>query len=191
MPRAYLLCVVAVLCGRLQHVPILLLLYQAPQAECLDARSLSSINAYNPGLSCGWMFQRAMSLRPGQTTKADFINRLLAGNFATMDGLGTGVLKPFLQDVIQCGPLARTLGSMMVTRPSSVPEILLHVGPGPLAEWTVHFAALAAYAALDSAAAPALRALAEGPMLTPKQRYAVHRTLDAWRYGAGRDYEHH
>lgn len=154
----------------------------------MDAASLSAINAYNPGLSCGWMFQRAMSLRPGQTTKPDFINRLLAGNFATMDGLGNSVLRPFLQDVVQFGPLARTMGSMMVARPGSVPEILAHVGPGPIAEWVVHFAALAAYAVLDSTAAPALHALAEGPTLTPQQRYAVRRTLDAWKYGAGRDY---
>lgn len=131
-----------------------------------------------------------MSLRPGQSTRPDFINRLLAGNFATMDGLGTSVLRPFLQDVVQFGPLARTMGTMMVTRPGSVPEILAHVGPGPIAEWVVHFAALAVYAALDSTAAPALRALADGPLMDARGKFRAGRLLDAWKYGAGRDYDH-
>ncbi len=157
------------------------------QADCLDASSLSAINAYNPGLSSAWMFQKAMSLRPGQSTNPDFINRLLADNFTTMNNLGNSVMRPFLQDVVQFGSLARTMGSMMVTRPLSVPEILMHVGPGPVADWVVHFVALGVYAALDTAAAPPLRALAG--RLSPKQRYALHRVLDAWRYGAGHDYK--
>lgn len=32
----------------------------------VDRHALGAINAYNPGLSGGWMLQRAMSLRVGQ-----------------------------------------------------------------------------------------------------------------------------
>lgn len=36
------------------------------------------------------------------------------GNFAAMEGLGEPVMKPFLQDVIQFGPLLQTMGAQMV-----------------------------------------------------------------------------
>ncbi len=43
------------------------------------------------------MLQRAMSVRPGQAVQPDFINSLLAENFAAMQRFGDPVLKPFLQ----------------------------------------------------------------------------------------------
>ena len=68
------------------------------QADALDRGALGACNAYNPGLSGAWMLQRAMSVRPGQQpVPPDFINSLLAKNFAAMQRFGDPVLKPFLQ----------------------------------------------------------------------------------------------
>lgn len=63
----------------------------------LDKSSLGAVNAYNPGLSGAWMLQRAMSVRPGEDLRPDFINRLLSQNFEAMQSSGDPVLKPFLQ----------------------------------------------------------------------------------------------
>ena len=63
----------------------------------LDQDALASINAYSPGLSSAWMLQRAMSVRPGQAPRADFINRLLGQNFEAMRQDGQATLKTFLQ----------------------------------------------------------------------------------------------
>ena len=68
------------------------------QADALDRSSLASINTYSPGLSSAWMLQRAMSVRTsGRRPASDFINKLLAENFAAMQSRGDSVLKPFLQ----------------------------------------------------------------------------------------------
>lgn len=63
----------------------------------MDKKALSTINAYNPGLSAAWMFQRSMSVRPNHRTHPQFINRLLGVNFKSMSLQGDWVLKPFLQ----------------------------------------------------------------------------------------------
>lgn len=63
----------------------------------MDKQALAAINAYNPGLSAAWMFQRSMSVRPNHGTHPQFINRLLGVNFKSMQLRGDWVLKPFLQ----------------------------------------------------------------------------------------------
>ena len=45
------------------------------------------------------------------------------------------MLKPFLQDVVQFGPLARVLAGVTLDAPLSIPPLLLHVGILPLADW--------------------------------------------------------
>lgn len=67
------------------------------QAQAVDKQALATINAYNPGLSAAWMFQRSMSVRPNHRTHPQFINRLLGVNFKSMQLRGDWVLKPFLQ----------------------------------------------------------------------------------------------
>lgn len=67
------------------------------QAQAVDKKALATINAYNPGLSAAWMFQRSMSVRPNRGTHPQFINRLLGVNFKSMQLRGDWVLKPFLQ----------------------------------------------------------------------------------------------
>ena len=74
----------------------------------------------------------------------------------------------------------------MAVDPGLVPKILAHVGPLPLLDWARHFTALGVYSALNAAAAPLVRGVAD--RLPPKQRYSAHRTLEAWEYGSGGDY---
>lgn len=50
------------------------------------------------------MLQKAMSVRPGETPDAQFINKLLSTNFDVMQGLGESTLKPFLQVCSHCPP---------------------------------------------------------------------------------------
>ena len=52
------------------------------------------------------MLQRAMSAPPeAPPPTPDFINRLLGANFAAMQAGGDRVVRPFLQDTLQFGPL--------------------------------------------------------------------------------------
>lgn len=98
------------------------------------------------------------------------------------------------QDVIQFQPMLATMGAQILTDPLSVPSLMAHVGPGPLAEWLGHMANLGAYTALHGAAGAAgLRAaLAPGGAaagLPARARFALGRLLDAWEYGSGKDYK--
>jgi len=162
----------------------------AVASEALDKHNLKYINAYNPSLSASWMFQRAMSI-PATERRYDrnFINRLLAANFAVMAEAGDHTIRPFLQDVIQAGPLARTLAAQMVSDPLFVPEILMRVGLGPLVDWLLHFFGLVGYTvAFQMAERIGARGLIE-KLPDKKQRYVCRRALQRWQYGAGLDYE--
>ncbi|KAG2500246.1 hypothetical protein HYH03_001824 [Edaphochlamys debaryana] len=166
-------------------------LSEALEADLLDKASLGRVAAYNPGLSSSWMMQRAMSVRQGDAPTPDLINRMLAGNFRSMQRFGDPVMKPFLQDVIQFGPMMTTLTAQMFGDPASIPRLISHVGPGPLLEWVGHMASLGAYTALHSAAtaAGARKQVAESPVLTARERFTLNRLLDAWEYGSGLDYK--
>ena len=75
----------------------------------------------------------------------------------------------------------------MIDDPGLIPKILQHVGPLPLLDWARHFVALGVYSALNVVAAPLVRVLAH--RLPPQQKFLAHRTLEAWKYGSGGDYE--
>eukprot|EP00884_Botryococcus_braunii_P001077 jgi/Botrbrau1/10970/Bobra.0383s0024.1 len=159
---------------------------EALRIDALDKEALASLNAYNPGLSGAWMLQRAMSVREGQQPNPMFINSLLGNNFKTMEFFGEPILKPFLQDVIQFGPLSVTLAGQMVTSPLLIPQIFEHVGAGPLLDWGRHYLALATYTALYSLVLPFAPGIAQ--KLAPRQRFLFRRQLEAWQFGAGLDY---
>jgi hypothetical protein len=53
----------------------------ALEHSLLSKEDLAEINAYTPNLSAAWMFQKAMSVRMGQSVDPKFINRLLANRF--------------------------------------------------------------------------------------------------------------
>ncbi|MGL5080910.1 MAG: FAD-binding oxidoreductase [Microcoleaceae cyanobacterium] len=160
---------------------------EALNAECLDSKALSLLQPYQPSLSVTWLFQRSMSVGSHQTVDPDQINQVLAAVFQEMKQLGEPVLKPFLQDVIQFLPLAKTLFKTGISHPALILKIIPQVGLGNLVTWTTHYFNLAAYSVLYPLAKP-LEPLAK--KLSPAQQYYWHRWLEAWQYGSGQDYSH-
>ncbi|KAK1353614.1 Glycerol-3-phosphate dehydrogenase [NAD(+)] 1 [Heracleum sosnowskyi] len=161
-------------------------IYEAISSNLLDSDSLSLLNPYMPNLSASWLFQRAMSARKESSVSPDFINQLLCANFQSMQRLGDPVLKPFLQDVIQFGPLVKTLGLVMLTNPQLLPSIFRQVGIPVLLDWIGHFTMLGYYTFLsifiDPIISPSVDTLPE------KTKFKWKRQLEAWKYGAGLDY---
>ncbi|XRA99395.1 hypothetical protein NFJ02_07g130940 [Pycnococcus provasolii] len=159
-------------------------------SDLLERDDLALINAYQPSLSGAWLFQRAMSIPKGAHPPPTFINNLLGTNFGVMEKLGDGVLRPFLQDVIQFGPLARTLLNMAVSNPPLTARIVYEVGPSPILDWVRHFAAMGAFTALDGSVGAGMKQLAsdETNMLSERQRFVLRRVEEQWRYGSGLDY---
>ncbi|CAO2163331.1 unnamed protein product [Urochloa humidicola] len=100
--------------------------------------------------------------------------------------LGDSVLRPFLQDVIQFGPLVKTLGLVMLSRPQILPSIFKQVGLGVILDWSGHFLMLGYYTFLSTFIDPVTRSWVES--LPPRDKYQWKRYLEAWRYGAGLDY---
>jgi len=216
---------------------------------------LGALAPYMPNLSAAWMLQRAMTatrekggggggsssgsnsngssgqtpLPPLTSAPPALINRMLGGNFQAMAKLGDRVSRPFLQDVLRPGGLLLTLTAQMAADPLFVPPLLLHLGPGPLADFTRHFAAMALYDALYRGLGPVVRFFAgegssgaaaggvgggaggssvvvaasaasaegggwlarhgQGLGVPPSVGYRLRRTLDAWKYGSGMDYD--
>ncbi|KAK4739540.1 hypothetical protein R3W88_003237 [Solanum pinnatisectum] len=162
-------------------------IYEALEGNFLDSKSLSMLNPYMPNLSSSWLFQRAMSAKKQSNFPPDFINELLFANFISMQKLGDPVLRPFLQDVVQFGPLVKTLGLITLTRPQIIPSIFKQVGIPVLLEWFGHFIMLGYYTFLSTFLDPTIRPLIES--FPAKMRYEWKRGLEAWQYGAGLDYK--
>ncbi|WOL20226.1 hypothetical protein Cni_G29030 [Canna indica] len=160
-------------------------IHEAVTGNFLDAYSLSLLNPYMPNLSASWLFQRAMSAR--EHTSPTFINELLYYNFEAMQKLGNSVLRPFLQDVIQFGPLVKTLVSVMLAHPKILPSIFKQVGPLVILDWSVHFVMLGYYTFLSSYIDPAVRPWINS--LPKRNKYEWTRRLEAWKYGSGLDYK--
>ncbi|KAG6557903.1 hypothetical protein Mapa_000081 [Marchantia paleacea] len=161
-------------------------LTDALEGDILEKDNLSLLNPYMPNLSGAWLLQRAMSVPPGGSPPPDFINELLSTNFTCMEKLGDPVMRPFLQDVVQFGPLAKTMASMMLANPGILPQIFKQVGIVPLIDWLVHFIGLGTFTFLSSVAAPALQSWVNS--LDSKQQFIWRRRFEAWRFGAGLDY---
>ncbi|GAB4537218.1 MAG: lycopene cyclase family protein [Pleurocapsa sp.] len=153
------------------------------QVDSLTNKDLALLQPYQPNISVTWLFQQTMSVGVDKKVNPDQINNLMNGVFAVMNKLGEPVLKPFLQDVIQFIPLAKTLP---LVNPKLVLPILPQVGISPLINWSVHYLNLALYGGLYSLGKLA-RPLAKN--LAPTQQYYYHRWLDAWKYGSGADFE--
>lgn len=168
--------------GRLAHG-----ISESLEGDFLDKGSLALLNPYMPNLSATWLFQKAMSAQTKTAVSANFINTLLATNFHSMEKLGDPVLRPFLQDVIQFGPLAKTLGSIILSRPDILPSIFRQVGLQAILEWTVHFTWLGIYTILYMAIAPWF--LSRISKMPKKEQFVWRRRIDAWKYGSGLDYQ--
>ena len=158
---------------------------EALTVDSLNSKQLALLQPYQPNISVTWLFQQTMSVEVGKEVNPQQINSLMSGVFAVMDRLGDRVLKPFLQDVIQFAPLAKTLP---LVNPKLVLPLLPQIGIGSLFNWMVHYFNLALYGSLyrvGKLAKPLVK------NLSPTQQYYYHRWLDAWKYGSGGDYKQH
>ncbi|MDZ8258827.1 FAD-binding oxidoreductase [Nostoc sp. ChiQUE01b] len=158
---------------------------EALETEQLSAKALTLLQPYQPSLTVTWLFQRAMSVGVNQKIASDQINQLLSAVFQEMQQLGTPVLKPFLQDIVQFSALTQTLLKTGLYHPLLVVKIIPQVGLASLLDWMLHYSNLGVYTAL----------LLLSPMLETwiknqpnEQQYYWHRLIDAWKYGSGGDY---
>ncbi|MEM9903504.1 MAG: FAD-binding oxidoreductase [Cyanobacteria bacterium P01_D01_bin.44] len=159
----------------------------ALRQDLLSASALGWLHPYQPNLSVTWLFQKAMSVGVNQTLSPDHINALLSTIFADMAALGDDVLRPFLQDVVQFGPLAKTLLRTSIYHPALVAKILPQVGVSAIADWSGHYGGLATYSLLNRLVGSApLKALPQALSVT--QRYYYQRWQEALQYGSGGDH---
>ncbi len=159
---------------------------EALGTDCLGAQALGALQPYQPNLSVTWLFQKSMSVGMDQTLREQQINTMLTAIFAAMAELGEPTLKPFLQDVVQFGALAKTLAVTSLKYPGLVTKIIPQVGVGALASWLGHYGSLAGYSFLEPLAralSPVIESLPPGP------RYYSHRWQDRLFYGSGKDYD--
>ncbi len=154
-------------------------------ADRLTKTDLAKLLPYQPNLSVTWLFQKSMSVAIDQTAQPDQINQLLVNVFAEMQALGEPVLKPFLQDVVQFVPLLQTLARTAIVHPTLTLKLLPQVGIPTLVNWMGHYASLAGFTGL-SLVGDRLQNWVD--QLPAEPRYDWQCRLDAWKYGAGRDY---
>lgn len=171
----------------IRHLPRLVAgVDQALQDNKLSRRHLSKIHPYQPSLSAAWLFQRAMSLKPGQMANqgipANHINRLMRCNMIVMKLFGDRVMRPFLQDTLEFLPLAVTMGGMLLKDPIVVCRVLFQLGPMLIAEWFVHFISILVYTVGN---------VVLWPMRRVVKWYWFQRMVYALRWGCGGDYEYH
>ena len=165
----------------MRHLPRLTsAISDALDQDCLSVADLAVIQPYQPNISVTWLFQKTMSVPIDGKPKPNQINDLMSGVFRVMDNLGDDVLKPFLQDVVTFGGLAKTLP---LVNPLLVLPLLPQVGVLLLADWLKHFTTLGLYRGLY----PLAKSI-EQPIfkqLNPQQKYYFQRYLDMWEYGSG------
>ncbi|MEM6256028.1 MAG: FAD-binding oxidoreductase [Cyanobacteria bacterium P01_D01_bin.156] len=154
----------------------------ALQQDQLSASALGWLQPYQPNIAVTWLFQKAMSLQVNQFLEEQQINQLLATIFEDMSALGDPVLRPFLQDVVQFLPLAKTLLRTSVYHPGLVAKILPQVGIPAVLDWTGHYLSLAVYSALN-------RLL--GSSTASADSYYWRRWQESLLYGSGGDYGCH
>ena len=158
---------------------------EALKTDQLSAQSLAILQPYQPSLSVTWLFQKAMSVGVNQKIDSHQINQLLSAVFAQMQQVGTPVLKPFLQDIVQFGALTKTLLKTGLSHPLLVAKIIPQVGLFSLLDWLLHYVNLIVYTSLFSLS-PRLEILVNN--LSPEKRYYWHRLIDKWKFGSGSDY---
>jgi lycopene cyclase CruP len=154
---------------------------EALKIDLLDRNALIALQPYQPNISVTWLFQRTMSVPVDRKISSDRINNLMNGVFVVMEKLGDSVLKPFLQDVIQFFPLAKTLPLVNL---GLVLPMLPQIGIETLINWMIHYVNLALYTGLYPIG-KSIEPLTNN--WNPIQQYYYHRWLDAWQYGSGKD----
>ncbi|MDP5339078.1 MAG: FAD-binding oxidoreductase, partial [Nodularia sp. (in: cyanobacteria)] len=114
-------------------------IHEALQSNQLSAQNLALLQPYQPNLTVTWLFQKAMSVGINQKIAPEQINQLLKAVFEEMQQLGTPVLKPFLQDVVQFSGLTQTLLKTGLFHPALIAKIIPQVGLLSLLDWLVHY----------------------------------------------------
>ena len=164
----------------LRHLPRLVVgIDDALTENKLDKKTLNDLQPYQPNLSVTWLFQQAMSVKPGDTPNPQGINILLDRVFGEMAIAGDPILKPFLQDVVQFPALSIALMRTAFADPLMVTGLVPRLGLPALASWMGHYLRLGLYDGLDRTVGQ--WGLAKD--LRSRQQRA------AWRYGSGRDYQ--
>jgi lycopene cyclase CruP len=158
---------------------------EALQTDQLSAKALALLQPYQPSLAVTWLFQKAMSVGIDQNIPPEQINQLLSVVFQEMQKLGTTVLKPFLQDIVQFSALTQTLLKTGLANPGLVAKIIPQVGLINLLDWVVHYGNLGVYTTLFWLS-PMLETLVK--YLPSQQQYYWHRLVDSWKFGSGSDY---
>lgn len=158
---------------------------EALQTDQLSAKALALLQPYQPSLAVTWLFQKAMSVGVDQNIPPEQINQLLSVVFQEMQKLGTTVLKPFLQDVVQFSALTQTLLKTGLANPGLVAKIIPQVGLINLLDWVVHYGNLGIYTTLFWLSLM-LETLVK--YLPSQQKYYWHRLVDGWKFGSGSDY---
>ncbi|MEM7793944.1 MAG: FAD-binding oxidoreductase [Cyanobacteria bacterium P01_C01_bin.118] len=154
---------------------------EALTQDRLSASALGWLQPYQPNIAVTWLFQKAMSLSVTQSLSENQINQILTTIFQDMAALGDPVLRPFLQDVVQFQPLAKTLLRTSVYHPMLVAKILPQVGIPSVLDWTGHYLGLAVYSALNQL----LKTTPQGA------DYYWRRWRESLVYGSGGDYGPH
>ena len=157
----------------------------ALETDRLKKNDLALIHPYLPNLAVAWLFQRAMSLQIGQSSKPyispDHINRLMMCNFRVMKFFGPSVTLPFVQDSFQAIPLGLVMFGMMFKDPITIIKVLFQVGLGMVMRWMAHYMCLVLYTVLHVlVSASGLDKVMTG--------YRAQRFFDALKWGSGLDH---
>lgn len=162
---------------------------EALEHDLLDTAHLSMLNPYQPNLACCWMFQRAMSVPVGKDPSPDLVTGVLSNSFTSMTKLGDAVMRPFLQDVLQFGPLLRTLTVAAIQDPLTPFKIVPHVGVEAFMDFVYHFVNLATFTALSTYLGPLVSDTAKS--CPPSLQFRLKRLSEQWKFGSGLDYYDH
>jgi flavin-dependent dehydrogenase len=161
---------------------------EAIKCDMLMKEDLAEINSYSPGLRASWMFQKAMSVKLGQLfVDPRFVNRLLATNMEAMGTVDTQAIQPFLGGSSQFDRLLKCLLRSAIADPTIIPGIISWIGIPTFVDGIGHLGMMGTYALLDNLVGPLLRPVGETFCKTPESKYHLHRKLDSWKYGSGKN----
>jgi lycopene cyclase CruP len=161
---------------------------EALKDDLIAAEYLNLINAYQPNLSAAWMFQRSMSVPITRNPSPTLIVSILANSFSAMNKLGDKIIRPFLQDVIQVGPLFQTLVSSAMIDFFTPLRIIPHVGLVAIGDFVYHMVMMAWFTWRYQQLASSSKAV---DSIDPAEKYRRNRLLDQLKFGSGLDYEDH
>lgn len=167
---------------------------QVKDDSLLKRNQLQNLQWYSPSLSVTGLFNRAMSVQPGQKTAGPWlddygINDVLWSNMNAMAALGEQVQRPFLQDVVTAGGLSKTLAAMAIRNPFLVLQMTAFLGLKELLGWSRHYIALVGFATVWPVLQSLQRVAKTTNMLSTKQQFWLDRAAEGVKYGSGADFD--